>query len=430
MESALRGAAPHLLLDSLRTSLARLYAVSSADLLLVDYGFTSLRPVEPVQSPTRAPHGAVDAGPAGHVLRTQQPYLFRDGGPTVTVCLPVTVRGDRFGVLVLALPADRTAPPAVESLARVAETLGHALRVADRHTDLYRRTRRTRPLSVAGEMQWDALPGRGCTGPAFDLHAHWEPAYTPGGHLLDWSATEDELLLAVADGTGPGTPAALASTLALNALRNARRAGLDLVGQASLTDQALYGQYRGENPLAALLLRFALTTGEVEAVDAGSPALWRIRDAVTTRVELDRQLPLGMFEDTVYTTQRLRLRPGDRLVAVARENPSPPGGEGPDPDAPVARALARTAHLSCADTPAAVVRALRRTPRRAPGAVLVLCLDWRGNPGPLTAAPEDLTEGPTEGNRHENGVGTAERGKADSEVRKVPTEPHEGAAGP
>ncbi len=380
VEGALRGAAPHLLLDSLRTSLTQLYAASCADLLLVDYGFTSLRPVPPAQAPARAPHVPVDEGPAGRVFRTQQPYLSRDVGPTATVYLPVTVRGDRFGVLVVDVPADRGTPQTTASLARVAETLGHALRVADRHTDLYRSTRRTHALSVAGEMQWDTLPGRACAGPAFDLHAHWEPAYTSGGHLLDWSVTEDELLLIVADGVGPGTPAALVSTFALTAIRNARRAGLDLVGQASLTDQALYGQYRGKSPLAALLLRIDLTSGETEVVDAGSPTLWRIRGDVTERVELDRQLPLGMFEDTVYAPQRLRLLAGDRLVFVACGTAEPRTlGAYEAPDGPVARALARTRHLSGADAPGAVVRELLDTSRGAPEAVLVLCLDWRGH---------------------------------------------------
>ncbi|MET9728898.1 PP2C family protein-serine/threonine phosphatase [Streptomyces zaomyceticus] len=404
VEGELRGAAPHLLLDSLRTSLTRLYAASCADLLLIDYGFMSLRPVAPVQSPARASHVPADAGPAGRVFRTQQPYLFRDDGPTATVYLPVTVRGDRFGVLVVDLPADRGTPDTTESLGRVAETLGHALRVADRHTDLYRSTRRTHALSIAGEMQWDTLPGRACAGPTFDLHAHWEPAYTSGGHLLDWSATEDELLLIVGDGVGDGTPAALVSTLALNAMRNARRAGLDLVGQAGLTDQALYGQYRGKNPLAALLLRLDVATGAIEVVDAGSPTLWRIRGAVIERVELDRQLPLGMFEDTVYVTQHLRLLPGDRLVFVARATSeshatsechatgeSHAAGECEAPDGPVGRALARTRHLSGADAPGAVVRALRATPGGVQDAVLVLCLEWRGRGAGTPGARSDRT---------------------------------------
>ncbi|MFH8840627.1 PP2C family protein-serine/threonine phosphatase [Streptomyces sp. NPDC017868] len=380
VEGALRGAAPHLLLDSLRTSLAQLYAATSADLLLIDYGCTTLRPVEPVQAPAGMSHTPVDAGPAGRVFRTQQPYLFRDVGPTATVYLPVTVRGERFGVLVVVLPAERSAPETAASLARVAETLGHALRVADRHTDLYRRTRRTHALSIAGEMQWDTLPGRACAGPAFDLHAHWEPAYASGGHLLDWSATERDLVIVVADSAGPGTPAALASTLALMAFRNARRAGLDLVAQASLTDQALYGQYRGRHPLSALLLRIDLATGEAEVVDAGSPTLWRLRPTGTERIDLDRQLPLGMFEDTVYAPQRLRLLRGDRLVFVAHGAGEPTAGGGDEaPDGPVARALTRVRHRKGADVPRAVVQALRDARRGASAPVLVLCLDWRGH---------------------------------------------------
>ncbi|MFE5731737.1 PP2C family protein-serine/threonine phosphatase [Streptomyces sp. NPDC056528] len=278
------------------------------------------------------------------------------------------------------LPPDRATSEVTEELADVAETLGHALRVADRHTDLYRRTRRARALSVPAEMQWGVLPGQACTGAEFDLYAYWEPSYTSGGHVLDWCATEEELTLVVADGTGPGAPSALVSSLALNAIRNARRAGLDLVGQASLTDQALYGQHRGERPLSALLLSFARATGEVRVVDAGSPTVWRDRGAATERIELERQLPLGMFEDTVYATQRLRVVPGDRLVFVAcdRDEP-PPGGGDAALDRAVRRAIGRTRGTSCADTPRALVRELREEPPGGlPDDVLVLCLDWHG----------------------------------------------------
>ncbi|MFJ4338389.1 PP2C family protein-serine/threonine phosphatase [Streptomyces sp. NPDC088915] len=292
------------------------------------------------------------------------------------------------------LPPDRATPAAIEELADVAETLGHALRVADRHTDLYHRTRRAHALSVPAEMQWDVLPGQACTGAEFDLHAYWEPSYTSGGHVLDWCATEEELTLVVANGTGPGTPSALVSNLALNAIRNARRAGLDLVGQASLTDQALYGQHRGERSLSALLLSFTRATGEVRVVDAGSPTVWRDRGGATGRIDLERQLPLGMFEDTVYAAQRLRVLPGDRLVFVACDRGEPPPGDA-DLDRSVGRAIERTRRTSCADTPRAVVRALREeAPGGLPDDVLVLCLDWHGrDPARWRAVDGEESEG-------------------------------------
>ncbi|MFC7921436.1 PP2C family protein-serine/threonine phosphatase [Streptomyces cinereoruber] len=379
VERALRGAPPHRLLDSLRVDLARRFAVLSADLLLLDYGLTSLRPVEPVQAPAGMRHVTVGSGPAGRALSTQQPYLFGGDGPTATAYLPVTVRGERCGVLVVVLPSDLATPGATEELADVAETLGHALRVADRHTDLYRRTRRASALSVPAEMQWGLLPGRACTDAEFDLHAYWEPSYTSGGHVLDWNVTEEELTLVVANGTGPDTPSALVGSLALNAIRNARRAGLDLVGQASLTDQALYGQHRGERSLSALLLSFARATGEVRVVDAGSPTVWRARGEAAERIDLERQLPLGMFEDTVYAAQRLRVLPGDRLVFVACDRGEPPPGGDPALDRPVRRAIERTRDTACADAPRAVVRTLREeAPGGLPDDVLVLCLDWHG----------------------------------------------------
>ncbi|WP_435971950.1 PP2C family protein-serine/threonine phosphatase [Streptomyces sp. Qhu_M48] len=391
-ERALRGAPPHRLLDSLRVNLARHVAALSVDLLLVDYGLTSLRPVEPVQARTGVQHVALGSGPAGRAFATQQPYLSGGDGPTATAFLPVTVRGERCGVLVVVLPSDRaTTPGSIEDLVHIAETLGHALRVADRHTDLYRRTRRTRPLSVAAEMQWGVLPGRSCTGAEFDLHAYWEPSYTSGGHVLDWCVTEEELTLVVANGTGPGTRSALVSNLALNALRNARRAGLDLVGQASLTDQALYGQHRGERSLSALLLSFARPTGEVRVVDAGSPTVWRLRGGVTERIELERQLPLGMFEDTVYATQRLSVLPGDRLVFVAcDQGEDTPDGDDDALDRSVGPAVDRTRNVPGRDAPQTVVRALREAPGTMPDHVLVLCLDWHGRgPGAERREPAD-----------------------------------------
>ncbi|MFE3323718.1 hypothetical protein [Streptomyces sp. NPDC059176] len=79
-----------------------------------------------------------------------------------TAYLPVTVRGDRCGVLVVTLPAGAASPDNVRDLAAISEMLGHALRVADRDTDVYRQARRARALTPPAEMQWELLPGRIC----------------------------------------------------------------------------------------------------------------------------------------------------------------------------------------------------------------------------------------------------------------------------
>ncbi|MEV6495534.1 PP2C family protein-serine/threonine phosphatase, partial [Actinoplanes sp. NPDC051633] len=101
------------------------------------------------------------------------------------------------------------------------------------------------------------------------------------------------------------------------ALRNARRAGLPLADQAALADQAIFAQHQGARHVSALLLELDLTTGVLEAVDAGSPLLMLLRDGEAHDQPLDAQFPLGMFEATDYRAERIRLNPADRLLIVS-----------------------------------------------------------------------------------------------------------------
>jgi hypothetical protein len=51
-------------------------------------------------------------------------------------------------------------------------------------------------------MQWQLLPGRGCSRAEHTLGAHLEPAYAIGGDNLDWCTSVDRLTLSVTDGMG------------------------------------------------------------------------------------------------------------------------------------------------------------------------------------------------------------------------------------
>lgn len=79
----------------------------------------------------------------------------------------------------------------------------------------------------------------------------------------------------------------------------------------------MYGQHRGSQYLSTLLFRFHLPTGNVEVVDAGSPRVWRVREGAVEPIELEAQMPLGMFEDTDYVPQHFRVEPGDRLLFIS-----------------------------------------------------------------------------------------------------------------
>ncbi|MFC8435223.1 PP2C family protein-serine/threonine phosphatase [Streptomyces sp. NPDC057253] len=316
MEAQLRATPPHALVATARRLLAERAGAQDVTLLLADYALAVLQPVSHLPH-TEEPVSAHE-GPAGSAFTHQSPVVevLRDPDGHL-VHLPITVRGDRLGVLSVRLPAGTASPELVLGLGDFATALGHEVTTAGRDTDLYLQARRTRRLTLAAEMQWQLLPGRGCAREEYAIGAHLEPAYSIGGDNFDWSTSADHLVLSVTDGMGEGIHASLLTSLTVGALRNARRAGIGLADQACLADQAIFAQYGGKVYASTLLLEFHLATGTVRAVDAGSPQLFRQRGDHTERVELDAQLPLGMFEETPYVEQTFQVEPGDRLVVVS-----------------------------------------------------------------------------------------------------------------
>ncbi|MFI6697862.1 PP2C family protein-serine/threonine phosphatase [Streptomyces sp. NPDC050509] len=380
MERAVRAAAPHDLVDTLRGVLATAYGTTSVTLYLADYALTVLRTVDDPMAPA-ADGLSLHNTPEGRAFGSQEPreqqVRHRDA---VDHHLPVTVRGERLGILTVRLPSELSTPGTVDDLTQVADLLGHEILVAERDTDLYQRARRASRLTLAAEMQWELLPARACTAREYAIGAQLEPAYAIHGDNFDWASDADELTLAVTNGMGEGIQASLLTNLAVNALRNARRAGIGIADQAALADQALYEQHRGISYVSTLLLRFELATGRVEAVDAGSPELWRQRDKTVERIDLDAQLPLGMFEESDYVAQSLQVLPGDRLLFVSDGVYAAlsPQGEAYG-DRALARAISATSLLPAAMVPRAVLRELAayRDAESADDA-LVLCLDWFG----------------------------------------------------
>ncbi|MFE6911442.1 PP2C family protein-serine/threonine phosphatase [Streptomyces erythrochromogenes] len=384
VERLLRDAAPHELFEEVRGVLVRDHGASGAELLMADYASARLQPV--TARPFTVDSVSAYNSPEGRAFGAQEPHVV-SGADGTTVHLPVSVRGDRLGVLSVRYPAGAGVGGLLGPLQDVADALAHEILVADRDTDFFLQARRARRLTLAAEMQWELLPGRSCSRPEYDLGAQLEPAYAIHGDSFDWSASADHLTLTVNNGMGEGIDAALLTSLAVSALRNARRAGLGLADQAALADQALYGQYQGRLHLAMLLLRFDLDTGEVEVIDAGSPRVWRLRGGTLEPFGLEAQLPLGMFEDTVYTCQRFRMLPGDRLFFLSDGvyDVLSPAGERYGLHA-LARAVTNTRLLPPSQVPRALLEELPgfRGGVDATDDAMVVCLDWHGRPGTTT----------------------------------------------
>jgi hypothetical protein len=366
---ALTDAAADAVVECLGDALAKEYGVQETDLLLVDYRLATLLPLlsgSPVTKP---------GDPAWRCFDHQEEVTAGR-----VVYQPVTARGERIGVLRCSgVPEDERSRA---DLPDIATLLAHELQAAGAGTDRYMMAARTRRLTLAAEMQWELLPGRSRTGPAFGLAGQLEPSYAVRGDSFDWAERDGRLYLSVLGGMGEGMDAALLTGLATYALRNARRAGLSLADQAALADQAVFAQHRGAAHVAALMLELDLTTGEVEAVDAGSPQLLTLRGGEVRDRPLEAQFPLGMFESSEYTPQRLRLEPGDRLVVVSDGVFDAAGGPGRYGDAAMHRFIRRSGSLA----PLQAVRSLLGDLRTFLGDAdldddaVAVCLDWTGTP--------------------------------------------------
>ncbi|MFI5659920.1 PP2C family protein-serine/threonine phosphatase [Streptomyces sp. NPDC051684] len=382
VERALRTAAPYDLYPAVRAALVEHYGALRVDLLLADYSSKVLRSV--AAGPGGGEQLPVHGSPQGRAFESREPLQIVRHADSVELYVPVAAHGDRHGILSVRLPEEKDPPHVVDEIVAIADVLGHEILVAERDTDVFLQARRASRLTLAAEVQWNLLPGRACSRKEYAIGAQLEPAYAIYGDNFDWAETEKSLTLSVTNGMGEGIQASLLSSLAVNALRNARRAGVGIADQAALADQALFAQYRGEQYVATLLLSFDLDTGRVEVVDGGSPQMWRHRGRTVERISFDEQLPLGMFEETDYVTEDFQVEPGDRLIFVsdgvfaALSDKGEAFGE-----RMLARAIQAARLLPAAAVPRAVLRELSQYLNAGPGPevaddALVLCLDWFG----------------------------------------------------
>jgi serine phosphatase RsbU (regulator of sigma subunit) len=350
----------------------------SVDLLLADYDMEQLvrvRGDEPAASEHATP---VTGTPAGRAFSTQSVVVVPDG-PLTAVYVPISLRAERLGVLCVRL--DGGVPEdVVEGLLQVAMVTAYVIFGASRFTDMYEQARRRKPLALDAEMQWNLLPVRAFAGRHFEIAGQLMPAYEVGGDSFDYSVESGVLHVAMTDGMGHGVQASLLDTLAVSALRNARRVGASLPEQAERAQEALCAQFPPVTFVTALIARITLATGAVEVVNAGHPTGCVIRDGRLRSLDLRPQLPLALDPATRYVVQHFDLDPGDRLFLVSDGvTEAAPSGSEPFGDDRLHGVLLATA----AEPPHEAVRQVLRTVAAYQRGdfrddATALCLDWNG----------------------------------------------------
>ncbi|MCU4183028.1 SpoIIE family protein phosphatase [Acidiferrimicrobium sp. IK] len=332
---------------------------------------------------------AVGDSPIGEAYATQRTITVRDSG-RLWVNTPITLRGDRIGVLRVGCPDGAVTDPEdfQAALGDIALTLAYVLSLAPRYTDVFERARRQQPLSVAAEMQWSVLPARAFASAAFSLAGALIPAYDVGGDVYDFAVDTDRLWVTGIDAMGHGVSASVLAALTSHTLRNTRRGGADVVEQVNAADRALVEVFGGDQFVTALVAEVDLDTGRCRFVNAGHPSLLLLRDATVQELAETPNVPLGLFTDSTFLAIDSQLQPGDRLVLVSDGVVEAALDEGAQyGDARLSEQILATRSLS----PQATVRAIQRhlidtVGDRLHDDATLLVLDWHGTD---TQSPSD-----------------------------------------
>ena len=307
------------------------------------------------------------------VIRTQQPRMEDTGEDRrVRVVAPVTNRGDAIGLLELFLPA---APDAqvMQEIGESAHALAYIVIANRSFTDVYQWGRRTKPLSLAAEIQHRLLPASlACEAAQFAVAGALEPAGHVGGDTFDYTIDRDAVQLSVTDAMGHDVDAALLATLAVSALRRARRAGADLAEQARQADQAMREHSPGY--VTGQILRISLADGGTEFINAGHPWPLVMRGGQVRQITPQVDMPFGFQVPHTYRVQPLDLRPGDRLVMLTDGMLERNAGSVALPDL-----IVRTRALHPREAARALIAAVVDANQgHLEDDATIMCLDWHG----------------------------------------------------
>jgi serine phosphatase RsbU (regulator of sigma subunit) len=220
------------------------------------------------------------------------------------------VRDRAIGALVCEREPDRDLRP-------LAGQAAIALELTSGYTDVLHAARRRKEIQPAAEIQQDLLPPRLAVFDGDELAGGVLPGYDLAGDFFDYASNADGLWLCVADAMGKGNDAAALSSLAVGALRAARRGGANLEQAAGIVHRTVAATGSEEvRFLTAVLAQWHADTSTFQWISAGHPPPLLLRaDGAVEELTGAGTFPLGVPDDVrTFTTNRRRLGRGERLL--------------------------------------------------------------------------------------------------------------------
>jgi hypothetical protein len=301
---------PDQLADAVGMAVSRLGIETT--IYLVDDEQRALHPIPQADRAVPERFGLDDSLP-GRVYCLVQSLPATNGGGW---WVPMVNGTDRLGVVNFAVTDGVDVHDDVTRLRceTLAGLVGHLITVTAPKGDFLYQVRRSRPMSTGAELLSQMLPPLTASCERLALSAILEPCYDVGGDGFDYAIDGPLARMLVLDAVGRGLSAGTICTVAMAAVRAARRAGQDLYGQARAVDAAILEQFTGGAFATAVLAELNMDTGVLRYLNAGHPAPLLLRSGhVVRELPAGRRLPLGIDVAAVEVGEEM-MEPGDRLL--------------------------------------------------------------------------------------------------------------------
>jgi phosphoserine phosphatase RsbU/P len=351
---------------------------------VVEYGQTFLAPFVGLTTPARA-RVPVEGTLAGRAFALSETCEGSPGGAH-HLWVPMTDCGHRLGVLEVVTP-DPVPDGHRDTYLAIATVLAQLVSARRQYADVIEHLRRGLPMQLATEIVWNLLPQLTYRAAEAVVSGILEPCYEIGGDAFDYAINDDVLHVALFDAVGHGIDASAMTTVAVNAYRNARRCGLDLLDTCRSVDKWISARYP-EHFVTAALAELDLGTGVVRSIYAGHPGGLLLRDGQLVRdLPAPTAMPLGLCTLTGSAPEIVveALEPGDHVlfytdgVVEARNEKGDFFGRDRLVDF-VTRTLA--AHVPAPETMRRLVRAiLEYQHERLQDDATAVLVEWTGRPG-------------------------------------------------
>ena len=304
-----RDAPPHELPERIADAAARL-AGAPAAVYVVDVDGSALRLL--AGDPGRFPDEVGAALGIG-------PEIPPESLPALRAAMEAAVPGGACEPLVLAdraLGALVTAAAPAAPLAAFAGEAALALELGSGYTDAVHAARRRRRPLAAAEIQQNLLPPRLARVTDAAIAGGVLPGYEVGGDFFDYADNPDGVWLTLADAVGKGNEAAALASLAVGALRSARRSGAQLEEATRAMHEAVRSAGPGSPFVTAVAAVWDTRSGLLRWTTAGHPRpLVLSADGTLTTLTDGVTRPLGVRgHGSEPRAAERALPPGSRLV--------------------------------------------------------------------------------------------------------------------